>query len=128
MSENNKAIVEKVNTAMGDGKTGDFLDLCADNVVWNMVGDKITEGKDAIREWMSSMGPSEPPKFTVDKLFADDDSAACYGDMTMKGKDGTKESYSYCDVYEFSGDKITRLNSYVVKTKPEGERSDTASA
>ena len=128
MSENNKAIIEKVNMAFAENKVEDFLSLCADDVVWNMVGDKKNEGKDTIREWMGSHGHSDPPKFTVNKLFAEDDSVACHGDMTMKGEDGAENTYSYCDVYEFSGGKITRLDSYVVKIKPESEQTDAAAA
>ncbi len=128
MSEQNKAIVEKVNAAFSAGKTEDFLAQCTEDFVWTMVGEKTTEGKKAVREWMSSMEGHEPPRFTVDKLISDEDSVVCYGDMTMKGKDGVEGKYSYCDIYEFSGDQIAKLDSFVVKHKAEGESSEKAAA
>ena len=43
-------------------------------------------------------------------------------------ENGTETSYSYCDVYKFSGDKIAELRSFVVKHKAEGEGEKAASA
>jgi uncharacterized protein len=92
-----------------------------------MVGEQVTKGKGEIREWMASMEGTEPPIFTVDKMIADGNSVACYGDMQMKSKEGTTEQYSYVDIYEFDGDKIADLKSFVVKHKPEGEQAKSAS-
>lgn len=120
MSEKNKEIVKKVNDSFTAGNTDGFLEHCADNVVWNMVGNKETTGKAAIKEWMLHM-EMEPPKFTVDKIIAEGDSVICYGDMTMKGEDGKEGIYSYVDAYQFSGDKIAELKSFIVKHKTEAE-------
>lgn len=125
MSDKNKQIVEKVNAAFAEGNNEAWLEYCADDVVWTMVGEKTSNGKRAIREWMSSMGEMGPPKFTVDKVVAEGDSVICYGDMTMEGEYAGK--YSYCDIYTFADDKIKELRSYVVKNKEEGE-ADRAKA
>jgi uncharacterized protein len=61
MSVNNKAIVEKVNAAFAEGSTEGFLAFCAEDVAWTMVGDTTVQGKDAIRQWMASMGPMDAP-------------------------------------------------------------------
>jgi uncharacterized protein len=116
MSSKNKEIVEKVNAAFAENNPEGFLEACADDVKWTMVGEKSVNGKAAIREWMAQMKGMEAPKFTVSQLIAEGDSVACCGDMTMKEKDGKTVPYGYCDVYRFSGDKIAELTSYVVKT------------
>jgi ketosteroid isomerase-like protein len=116
MASNNKAIVEKVNAAFAENNPEVFLENCKDNVAWNMVGDETRTGVETIRTWMKSMGDMEPPKFTVDNLIGEGDIVIANGDMTMKNKEGKDESYSYCDVYKFDGDKIAELTSYVVKT------------
>jgi ketosteroid isomerase-like protein len=82
-----------------------------------MVGDTSVSGKGAIRQWMESMDNREPPKFSVDNVIADGDFAIAHGDMTMKEKDGSTGSYSYCDLYRFRGDKIAELRAFVIKTK-----------
>lgn len=120
MSDRNKEIVEKVNASFLEGNFEGFLDFCADDVQWTMIGEKTVKGKENIRQWMTSMNEEnpEPPKFTVaDPIIADGDFVVGRGDMTMKDKDGKSGSYSYCDVYRFRNDKIIELNSYVVKTE-----------
>jgi ketosteroid isomerase-like protein len=126
MSGKYKEIVKKVNDSFTAGNTDGFLEHCADDVVWNMVGEKETRGKAAIKEWMSQMEGMEPPKFSVDKIIAEGDSVICYGDMTMKGEDGNEGTYSYCDAYTFAGEKISELRSFVVKHKTEEETQKKA--
>lgn len=128
MSKENKAVVEKVNAAFLNGNTEGFLEHCTDDIVWTMVGEKVTTGIGDIREWMSHCEGVEPPKFTVDKLIAEGNSVICYGDMTMKGEDGNEGKYSYCDAYTFDGNKIKELRSFIVKHKTEGESGQTAAA
>ena len=91
-----------------------------------MVGDKTVKGKDAVRQWMASMGNMEPPKFTVAIVIAEGDFVTAHGDMTMKDKDGKAASYSYCDIYRFQGDKIVELRAFVIKTAAKYETSSGA--
>jgi hypothetical protein len=46
--------------------------------------------------------------------------------MTMKGEDGKEGKYSYVDAYQFSGDKVAALKSFVVKHKTEEESKKKA--
>lgn len=110
-----KEIVEKVNASFLEGNTEAFLELCADDVVWTMVGDNHVRGKENLRAWMASMN-SEPPSFTVREIIAEGDFAACHGDMTMKNEQGGVDSYGYCDVYRMDEGKIREMTSYIVKT------------
>ncbi|MGH9941313.1 MAG: nuclear transport factor 2 family protein [Pyrinomonadaceae bacterium] len=129
MSEKNKEIVGKVNATFLEGNFEGFLEFCADDVEWTIVGDRSVKGKDAIRQWMKSMAAEnpEPPKFTVvDPVIAEGDFVTARGDMTMKDKNGKAVPYSYCDVYRFRGDKIVELSSFVIKTEAKYETSSAA--
>lgn len=117
MSQDKKQIVTQINDSFTQNDVEGFLDHCADNVVWTMAGEKTVNGKDNIREWMSSMEGHEAPAFTADILVAEGDSVICSGDMRMKDSDGVEAGYKYCDIYKFSGDKVTDLTSFVVKEK-----------
>lgn len=116
----NKEIVDKVNASFAEGGVEEFLSFCADEVLWTMVGNKATKGKNAIREWMASMD-IEPPKFTVDNTIGEGDFVTAYGDMTMKDKDGKTVPYAYCDIYRFRDGKIIELKSFVIKTEAKAE-------
>jgi ketosteroid isomerase-like protein len=128
MPNTNKEIVEKVNAAFAENKPRVFLDACADDVTWQIVGDKSYVGKDAIKEFMDSMKDMEPPKFTVDNTIADGDFVNSYGDMTMKDENGKDNPYSFCDIYQFRNGKIVGLRSFLIKHKTEGETSGKATA
>src|SRR5262245_46324323 len=73
MSVNTKAIVEKVNAAFAAGSMEGFLACCAEDVAWTMVGDTTVHGKDAMRQWMTSLGPMAPPQLTVRNIIAEGD-------------------------------------------------------
>ena len=123
MSQKNKGIIEKVNAAFAKGSTEGFLSFCAEDVEWTMVGDTTVRGKDAIRQWMASMGDMEPPKFTVDNVIAEGNFATANGGMTMRDKDGKAVPFAYCDIYRFRNDKIIALSSFVTKTEAKYEAS-----
>ena len=117
MSENYKEIVNKANASFEENNLEGFLELCAEDIEWNMVGDKTSKGKDEIREWMSAMGNMEPPKITAENEIAEGEKVAAYGAMTMKNEKSEVVSYSYCDVYRFKDGKIAELSSFVVQNK-----------
>jgi uncharacterized protein len=126
MSVNQKAIVAKVNAAFAEGSTEGFLACCAEDVAWTMVGDTTVQGKDAIRQWMASMGPMEPPQLTVHNVIAEGDFVTAYGDMTMQDKDGKLVPYAYCDIYRFRGDTIVELRAFVIPTEAQSQTSAEA--
>lgn len=118
MSDNHRAIVEKVNNAFENNDIEAFLDVCADNIRWTIVGEQEVSGKDAIRELMKSMECPDLPSFTIDKVISDGNSAAAYGGVTIKEETGGTASYSYCDIYTFDDDeKIAELRSFIITPK-----------
>lgn len=117
MSQNYKQIVKRANASFEENNLEGFLELCADDVEWKMVGDKTTKGKDQIRQWMASMGEMEPPKITGENQIAEGETVADYGTMTMKNETGEVASYGYSDIYHFENGKIAKLISYVVQDK-----------
>ena len=126
-TERIKEIIKSVNASFEQNDPKVFLDHCADDVKWVMAGDDERTGKETIREFMASMGDTKLTELNITSIIAENDSAACYGDMTMD-ENGTSTSYSYCDVYRFSGEKIKELRSFVVKQKTAGEKDRSATA
>src|SRR5918996_1096131 len=117
MAENNKAIVERINTTLAEGDFEAFLAACADDVQWTIVGEPPIKGKEAVRQFISSMSKENPgpPQFTVDAVFGEGEFVAAHGPMKMNDKQGKLGSYRYCDIYRFRNGKIAEQTSYVVK-------------
>jgi ketosteroid isomerase-like protein len=125
MSNNHKEIVRKVNEAFTTNNYEAFLDLCADDIAWTIVGDQTISGKEGLREFLKSMEGHEPPKFTVETLIAEGDSAMGCGAMTMQEEPGCEGAYEYCDIYRFDGeDKIVELRTFMVKLLAENEQGE----
>jgi uncharacterized protein len=118
MSENNKAILEEANAAIAEGNYEGFLSFCADDTEWTFVGDKILNGKAAVRQWMTAEYV-EPPLNIVANLIAEGDFVTALGDLTIKDEDGNAAHYSYCDVWRFRGGKMIELKAFVIKRSTE---------
>ncbi|MBA3769133.1 MAG: nuclear transport factor 2 family protein [Blastocatellia bacterium] len=124
MSDTHKQLIEKVNASFEQNQPERFLDMCAENVTWRMAGHAVQEGKAAVR--MASMGDMEPPKININSIISDGDRAACYGDMTMKDKDGSEAEFDYCDIYKFEGEKIVDLTSFMSKRGAESCEAESS--
>jgi uncharacterized protein (TIGR02246 family) len=116
MVENNKATLKKANAAIAKGDHEGFLEFCTDDTQWTFVGDKILQGKEAVRQWMATTY-TEPPEFDVRNLIAENDFVTALGDITMTGEDGKTTRYSYCDVWRFRDGKMAELMAFVIDTK-----------
>ncbi len=126
MAASKEDIVRQINEAFMQNNMEGFLDHCSEDVKWTMAGEKTTVGKEQIREWMKDMKDCEPPEFGVDRMISNEDSVVCFGDMKMKGENG-EEPYTYCDIYQFDGDKVIDLRSFVVKDKTGDKELSAAS-
>ncbi len=114
MSENNKAILEEANAAVALGDYEKFLSFCAEDTEWEFVGDKILNGKNAVRQWMTNEYV-EPPENDVANLIAEGDFVTAVGKLITKDKDGKATRYSYCDVWRFRGGKMVELRAFVIE-------------
>ncbi|MCO6149646.1 nuclear transport factor 2 family protein [Flavobacterium sp. NRK1] len=76
----NKKILLAANATVSKGYNEGFLEYCAENSVWEFVGERVVMGKQAIREYMSKTY-LEPPKFTVRNLIAEGDFVTAVGNI-----------------------------------------------
>ncbi len=114
MSAKNKSILKEANAAITEGDYEGFLSHCTDDTEWIFMGERTLKGKEAVRQWMAE-SYLEPPKFMVERLIAEEDSVVALGKITLKGEDGKETRNSYCDVWQFRGDKMCGLKAFVVE-------------
>lgn len=115
MTQNNKAILEKANAAITEGNYEAFLSFCTDDTVWTFVGDRVLQGKEAVRQYMAT-AYVEPPKFMVENLIVEGDFVTAIGKISMKNEAGIMIDYSYCDVWRFRDGKMAVLKAFVIET------------
>ncbi|MGN7819301.1 nuclear transport factor 2 family protein [Chitinophaga varians] len=114
MNHDHKAILEKANAAVAAGDNEGFLSFCTDDTTWTFVGDRTLQGKEAVRQYMTT-AYAEPPKFMVENLIAEDDFVTAIGKISMKNEKGTLVHYAYCDVWRFRDGKMAELKAFVIE-------------
>jgi uncharacterized protein len=118
MSEKNKALLLQANAAVKNGDHEGFLAHCTDDVQWIFVGEQVLKGKEAVRQYMKT-AYTEPPRFTVDQLIAEDDFVTALGRISMKDNTGKVVHSAYCDVWRIRDGKLAELQAFVVELKAE---------
>ncbi|UKT65040.1 nuclear transport factor 2 family protein [Pedobacter mucosus] len=108
-----KKILRKANAALSAGDYKRFLSFCSDESVWTFVGRKTLRGKAAINEFMKTAYP-EPPEFTVDQVISDGEFLTAAGKINIKGEDGSRKYYFYCNIWRFQEGQIYGLKAFII--------------
>ncbi|MCW3466175.1 nuclear transport factor 2 family protein [Chitinophaga nivalis] len=116
MSLHNKAILENANALITEGDYEGFLSFCTDDTEWTFVGDKILQGKEAVREFMAE-AYKEPPKFHVEHLIAEGEFVTALGKISLKNQEGKLIDYAYCDVWRLRDGKLHELKAFVIEAR-----------
>ena len=113
MPEDPKAVLLAANAAVARGDYDAFLAHCTDDTRWEFVGDRVLEGKDAVRAYMAE-AYERPPAFDVKELIESGERLVAVGEITLTEK-GEATRYAYCDVWTLRGGKLDTLRAFVVK-------------
>lgn len=114
----NKEILHKANTLVTEGDNEGFLAFCTDDVIWEFIGDRKLEGKEAVRRYMAEVYV-QPPKFDVEYMVAEADFVTVTGKISLKNNQGKVVDYAYCDVWKFRHGRMAELKAFVIEIKPE---------
>ena len=85
-----------------------------DDVHWNILGDKLTQGKDGLVEALEEQKNDQVEELTILHIATHGKTGAADG--RLKFKNG--KTQAFCHVYEFSntkGTSVREITSYVIK-------------
>ena len=108
--------VQDITIAFAKGDTTFLLDNVTDDIRWDIIGNKLVQGKDELAKVVEQMKKEKAIKLTVHHVATHGKSGAVNG--TTKLNDG--KTREFCNVYEFSnskGEAIREITSYVIETK-----------
>jgi uncharacterized protein len=91
-----------------------ILALLTDDVAWDLPGFRHLTGKDAFDGEIENEAFDGSPTLTVERLIEEDDSVVAIGAGVGRFKNGDVHRFAFCDVLTFTGDKISRVESYLV--------------
>ena len=118
MSSPRKAVVEAYLEGFRRGDHAAILDCLADDVVWDMPGYFSHRGKDAFDKEIENDAFVGHPLITADRLVEEGDTVVAIGAVEASWKTGDVLKAVFCDVFTFTGDRISRLETYQVNLTP----------
>ena len=109
-------LIQKLSIAFAEVDTNYLLNVIADDIRWNIIGEKLIQGKNDFTEALVALEKCEVKQLSVLHALSHGKVGAVDGRKKMcNGK-----IFAYCDVYEFTGAKYTRveeITSFVVEVK-----------
>lgn len=90
------------------------LDLLTDDVVWYLPGHTTVEGKSAFDGEIENPDFDGSPELRIDRLVEEGDVVIAVGEGRGRHREHGPFRFAYNDLFEFDGDRIRRVESYVV--------------
>ena len=91
-----------------------ILNCLTDDVIWDLKGYKWLQGKDAFDDEIENDASEGPPTLTINRMVEQGDTVVAIGDGEGGLKNGDRFYFTFCDVFTFVGDRISRLETYQV--------------
>lgn len=107
-----KAIVEKYFDGARRGDHQQVLSCVTDDVLFEIYGKARVRGRAALEAALNAIAGH--PTLTVDRLIEAGDIVVVVGSGSVALAAGGGLEFRFCDVFTFSGDAISRLESYQV--------------
>ena len=116
-----KEILTRANAAIEAGDNERFLQFCAEDIEWEVVGDFVLRGKPAVREYMATEYAT-PPRFTVTEMFSEGDLLTAMGELVADDGSGNPIRTRYCDVWRFRDGLMVELRAFVIEIQDDEPR------
>ncbi len=95
-------------------------DYLGENIIWNIVGDKILSGKSAVVKFCDQTAEyfdTVTTEFNFANTIAENDRFVINGTAKFTSKEGETMNLSSCDVYRFADGKLQDIASYCIVLK-----------
>ena len=98
------------------GEVPTILEMVEEDIVWNLVGDKVIKGKEVFEKELKTMTETPIKSMEIFDVITHGKAAAINGQITAA--DG--KTYEFCEVYTFKSagaKKIREIRSYILLQK-----------
>ena len=109
-----KALVEHYFEGFRRSDHPRILSCLTDDVVWDIVGFKCLSGKSEFDQEIEGDQFEGSPTLTIDRLIEEADTVVALGNGEGMHKSAGLFRFAFCTVFTFAGDKIRRVESYIV--------------
>lgn len=109
-----KALVQTYFEGFRQSDHEQILACLMEDVVWELPGFKHLEGKAAFDGEIENEAFTGSPALDVDRLIEDGETVVAVGRGEGRRRGGEAFRFAFCDVFTFTGDAISRVESYVI--------------
>jgi hypothetical protein len=108
--------LQQLTIAFATGDTGFILRSVAEEIRWNIVGQRLVQGKADFAQALVEITPAQVAELAIHHVVTHGKAGAVNGTLRMdNGK-----CLAFCDVYEFSGAsgrKVRGITSYALELR-----------
>jgi ketosteroid isomerase-like protein len=91
-----------------------ILACLTDDVAWDLPGYRSLAGKEEFDSEIENPEFEGSPELVVDRMIEGADAVVVIGSGEARRRNGDRHRFAYCDVFTFTGDLVSRVESYVV--------------
>ena len=113
-----KALLRDFISAFAHSDVDGILAPMSEDIVWNLVGETVIEGKENVRELLESMKSVGTSDLVIETIITHGRDASING--VIKSNSG--QSHAFCDVIQFTsaaGKQIKTMTSYSIALENE---------
>ena len=112
MTASHKAVVEAYIEGFRRTDHHAILDCLADDVVWVLHGYRTLRGKEAFDGEIENDAAIGSPRLNLDRLIEEGDTVVAVGNGEMTLTESGRVSFVFTEVFTFTGDRISRLETF----------------
>jgi hypothetical protein len=110
--------IQELTIALTKGDLRSVLDRVTNDIRWNLVGDRVVQGKDPLVEALKEKKNDKTVELILDHVATHGKAGAVDGRIRFRNKN----TQGFCHVYEFSnakGNAVNEIISYIIEIKEE---------
>ncbi len=109
-----KALVERYIDGFRRGDHEQILSCLVDEILWEIHGHATVRGKADFASTIESDATPGRPTLMIDRLIEEGNSLVAVGSGSVALATGGRLEFVFADVFTFTGDSISRLETYQV--------------
>ena len=106
--------LQNLTIAFAKGDKRSILDSVTNDIRWQIVGERLVEGKETFAEALNRLGNDRVEELTIQHVVSHGKAGAVNGISKLKNR----KTVAFCEVYEFSGAKgtsVREITSYAIE-------------
>lgn len=114
-----KSTSTQLSQQFSEGNFASCFDFFDNAIEWKIIGNKTLEGKEEVVNFCTKMlKETANTTFKNSNVVVENNTIVVEGNCKFLNEDDTEGMVSYCDIFLFENDRISKITSYCIENKP----------